>query len=553
MTRVVAMAALIALAVLLGAWRSRAELRRWLGHDPLAVRRAARALLLATSAGLLAWAWTLAAQQPPRFSDGGLDVVMAIDVSRSMDVRDTPPTRLKRALRFAERLVLEAEGARLGLVIFAGAAYVALPLTLDRDAHLSYLHALDSDVLSNKGSDLAQALRTSARVFDPRSPRPRVLVLLSDGEHAGSGLDDTLIELRGAGVRVIAVGFGRSAGAVVPGPRGGPMFDRQGRPIVSRRADPVLERIVSVTGGAFYREFEDAPRAAALLPAVKGMAREAAPRGGLLSLLVAAALALLVAELWIWAGPLHGWGELLWRWPRLARGGTAALAALTLLACPQTDLQQADARLAEDAPAEALSLYRRLERRMGREPETQIRIGNALYRLGEHDRSAAAYLEALRHLQLEDGDERFVASFNLGDTLLTRERYVEARDQFWTALLERPDSLEAKFNYEWAGERASELPPAPAPQVQSPTPAPGAGGDEGAGEASDESGGEPALNSSLARQTTQLRPPQAAPQLTEREAERWLESIEDSMEGPLRRQVNQSLGPGRRRLGGQTW
>ena len=174
MTRVLAMATLIALAVLLAAWRSRAELHRWLGHDPLAARRAARALLLAASAGLLAWAWSLAAQQPPRFSEGGLDVVMAIDVSKSMDVRDTPPTRLKRALRFAERLVLEAEGARLGLVVFAGEAYVALPLTLDRDAHLSYLHALDSDVVSHKGSDLAHALRTAARVFDPRSPYSRI-------------------------------------------------------------------------------------------------------------------------------------------------------------------------------------------------------------------------------------------------------------------------------------------------------------------------------------------------------------------------------------------
>jgi Ca-activated chloride channel family protein len=549
LTRVIAIAAVIALLALISAWRSRRELQRWLRRDPSGARRGARVLLLASAAGLLAWAWIDAAQQPPRFADGGLDVVLAIDVSKSMDTADTPPTRLRRALLLAERLVLAAEGARLGLVLFAGDAFVSLPLTLDRDVHLAYLHALDSDVISHKGSDLSRALRVSASVFDPRSPRPRALVLLSDGEHAGGNLDDVLVELRGAGIHVVAVGFGRTEGDIVPSPRGGPMFDRRGQAIVSRRADPVLERITAATGGRYHRELEDAPSAAALLPAPATLVRDlSAPPAGRLELLLAAVLAALTLELLLQAEPLR----LRLRASRTALVGSTALLALVLAGCPASRLQDGDRELARGEAQQALSLYRRTERSQGPTPSTRIRVGNALYVMEEHDRSAAAYLEALRHLRIGDREQRFVASFNLGNTLLIRERHREARDQFWTALLERPDSLEAKFNYEWASERIRPEPELPPPPAQAPEDAPSSG--HGEGEASDDrDGGDPGRTRSEARSDRRL-PPRAAPMLSEEEAQRWLASIEDQVGAPLRSQVSQELGAGPpRRLGGQTW
>ncbi len=550
MTLTLWIAASIVLLVLVAAWRGHRELVRWLGRDPHARRRALRALLLGAGGALVAWAWLHAAQQPPRFSGAGIDVVLAIDTSTSMDARDTAPSRLRRALRLAEQLVQSADGARLGLVIFAGDAYVALPLTLDRDAHLTYLQAIDSDVLSHKGSDIARALRVSAGAFDPRSPRPRVLVLLSDGEHGGGNLDDVLVELRGAGIRVVAVGFGRPEGEAVPGPRGGPLFDRRGSVILSRRSDPILERIARDTDGSYYREIEDSPDPASLLPPARELAAAGEPPGtGLLQLLLAASFVLLAAELWASSTPLP-LARLARALPRRPLRPAAALAALLLLGLgPRSWLQEGDEHLANGEPQQALSLYRRMERTHGARPDTHIRIGNALYRMEDHGRAAAVYLEALRHVALEESEARFIASFNLGNTLLVRERYEEAREHFWTALLENPDSLEAKFNYEWASER---IPPprAPQPPPESPLP-PQSGADAGEVEAQapeDGPGGK-----SGGRQT-QLARQRAAPALSESEAQRWIETIEDSVHEPLRRQATEALGSGPRgQRGGQTW
>jgi Ca-activated chloride channel family protein len=539
----------VVVLVTLSAWRSRRELSRWLGRDPFAVRRIARALLIAAATGAVAWAWVMAQQMPPRFADGGLDVVMAIDVSRSMDAEDTAPSRLRRALRFAERLVLETEGARMALLIFAGDAYVSLPLTLDRDAHLVYLAALDSDVISNRGSDLNRALSVAADVFDPRSPRPRVLVLMTDGEHEGSSLEDVLLRLRGDGIRVVSVGFGTLQGDIVPGPRGGPLFDRRGNAIISRRGDGILERLAHETGGSYVREFEDAPEPAALLPSASELASNSTtPEPGPFQLLALLALIALLVELWLSTQTRLSWR---WAWRRAARPATALL-TLLLLGCPDSWVQEGDLLLGEGDPQEALSLYRRHERAYGTHADTQIRIGNALYRLDLPDRSAASYLEALRKLGVEDRDERFVASFNLGNTLLLRERFTEARDPFWTALLERPDSIAAKFNYEWAlshSEPEPELPPAP-PDPENKV----SGSGQGEGGESDEEGEADGMGAKGSRQVERELPPRAAPTLNPEEARRWLETIEDSMETPLRRQVTEELGAGPLRPpGGQTW
>ncbi len=545
MTLTLWIAASMVLLVLMAAWRGHRELVRWLGRDPHARQRALRALLLAAGGALVAWAWLHSAQQPPRFSGAGIDVVLAIDTSTSMDARDSAPSRLRRALRLAEQLVQSADGARRGLVIFAGDAYVALPLTLDRDAHLTYLQAIDSDVLSHKGSDIARALRVSAGAFDPRSPRPRVLVLLSDGEHGGGNLDDVLVELRGAGIRVLAVGFGRPEGEAVPGPRGGPLFDSRGSVILSRRSDPILERIARDTDGSYYREIEDSPDPASLLPPARELATAGEPPGTrLLQLLLAASFLLLAAELWVSSAPL----------PRRPLRPAAALAALLLLGLgPRSWLQEGDEHLANGEPQQALSLYRRMERTRGATPDTHIRIGNALYRMEDHGRAAAVYLEALRHVALEESEARFIASFNLGNTLLVRERYEEAREHFWTALLENPDSLEAKFNYEWASER---IPPPRAPQTPPESllpPQSGAGAGEAGGQVPEDGPAGTPGGESGGRQA-QLARQRAAPALSESEAQRWIETIEDSMHEPLRRQATRALGSGPRgQRRGQTW
>lgn len=529
--------ALIATLAGVAAWRSHRELLAWLGRDKLAARRSVRAGLLIAVSALVGLAWLRAAHAPLHFSGGGVDVVLLVDVSRSMDARDTAPSRLRRAKRLAERLVAQAQGLRFGLVVFAGDAFPAVPLTHDRDALGTYVRTLDSELISKPGSDLARALGVASDVFDPRADRSRALILLSDGEHAGGDLDAAFSRMRRLGVRVMSVGCGTSRGARVPTSGMGPLEDARGDIVVSRRNDALLERIARATGGIYFREREDDPQPAALLSATQARARAPeAPASAALDGLLVLAAALLVGE--VFSSTQRG------RWALSRRRSAVGAAMFTLLLAtcgPGGWIEEGDRLLRGDQAGRALSLYRKAERASGSTPLTSIRIGNAYYRLDEYPRATAAYVEALRTLGPEDDAARFAASFNLGNTLLERDRYPEARDAFWAAIREKPSSLEAKFNYEWALERVEPpvLPPLPSARKSEPT---SAAESPRASDSSEE--GQPA------RASAEARPAGLSPS----EAARWLESLEEPLGEPLRREIERSLRGGRPPTPeGQTW
>ncbi|HXZ85660.1 MAG TPA: VWA domain-containing protein [Myxococcota bacterium] len=537
---------LAALAVALcagqAALRSRRELRVWLGLDPLGGRRLARAAALALGAALLALGLRLALATPEQLSGEGADVVIAIDVSESMDVTDVAPSRLRRAQRTAERVVEAAKAERLALVVFSGQAFIALPLTQDRDAVLTYLRALDSSTISVRGTELGRGLAEAARAFDPRSSRPRSVLLLSDGEDFGPAPEPELAELRALGVRVVAVGYGTEEGGPVPGQAAQTESVRVGEPPVSQRNDGLLSHIASETGGAYFRESEDRPAPSALLPLDAAHADRAAAepepepepdRHGAdsLTLVLAFAAVCLASELALSWAPLGS---------RRALRPALALVALALGGFgPSSDVSRGDAALAADNPADALSYYREAEATHPSDARLEVRIGNALYRLQRMDQAASAYLEALRSVEPDDAETRFAASFNLGNAFVAKQHFEEARDAYWTALLARPGSLEAQFNYEWAQSHVLPTPPVPPPE---PSTAPKRDNkSSGKGDAKE----------------PQPRPSDARPEkgtLDEREAAHWLDSLEEPVGDALRQEItNASGGRARARPGGKTW
>ena len=542
--------AVFAVAALSGqaAFRGRRELLAWLGRDPVPVARIARALALALAATLVAGALGISLATPERLSDDFADVVIVVDTSSSMDVTDVAPSRLRRALRTAERVAEEAQGVRLALVVFAGEAFIALPLTQDRDAVLTYLRALDSDTISVRGSELSRGLEVAARAFDPRSSRPRTVLLLTDGEHFGPSPDAQIAELSSLGAHVVAVGYGTEDGGAVPGQLALAEAVRRGEATVSRRGDAVLRRVAAETGGVYFREIEERPSTADLLPPPAPRAPQETPSetgpepaqapDPLLPFLIAAALAL-AAELWLS-------GERGFRRPRapaarrrLAAAAVASVALATAAFGPASSwLARGDAALAAGRPEDALALYREAERTQRDDARTQIRIGNALFRLERIDQAASAYLEALRAVGTSDDAARFAASFNLGNALVAQKHFEEARDAYWSALLTDSSSVEAKWNYEWAQERILEMPPVPETEPnqdsqrdsESPQPAP-SGESPGRGEPQPSSGG-----------------------LDPHEAQAWLDSLEEPVGDALRRQVtNEFDGRPRARPGGKTW
>lgn len=187
----------------------------------------------------------------------GVDVVIALDVSDSMLVRDAASgddlSRLDRAKREIEDLLQIMEGDRVGLVAFAGAAFTECPLTLDYGAAELFLRDLDTDLIPVKGTAIGKALRTSLEALEDSPTDSRAILLITDGEdHSGQALEAAQ-EAATAGVRVFAIGIGRDEGSPIPAPDGGLRRDRKGELVLSRLDEPTLQKIALDTGGKYVR------------------------------------------------------------------------------------------------------------------------------------------------------------------------------------------------------------------------------------------------------------------------------------------------------------
>ena len=153
-----------------------------------------------------------------------LDLIVALDVSDSMRADDVAPSRLDRAKLEIRRVVDARRGDRVGLVVFAGDAFLQSPLTTDRGALKLFLDAAGPEQIGVQGTDFARALEVAALAFDATedaADRPRALLVVSDGEDHEGGLDDAADRLRSDGVAILALGLGTDAGAPVPDVRRG--------------------------------------------------------------------------------------------------------------------------------------------------------------------------------------------------------------------------------------------------------------------------------------------------------------------------------------------
>ena len=245
--------------VAVGSWfaflRARRRLEILLGSGrAIGVQQAARdiALWLALLLIGLALLGPRVAQREVLLSGAGADVVILLDVSQSMDAADVAPSRLARARASLRRMLeLLASGDRAALAAFAGRGVLFTPLTRDRDALAQMLPALDSRLIRPGGSDLRAGVQAAVTAFADGENRPRVILVLSDGEIDDRSGQETRREAERADARVIAVVLGSEAGARVPD-RGAPLRDRSGEIVVSRRHTAGLERLTRATGGELF-------------------------------------------------------------------------------------------------------------------------------------------------------------------------------------------------------------------------------------------------------------------------------------------------------------
>ncbi len=455
----------VALAVGFGAWLGRGRrirlARRWSpALAKLAKARGGWAPALLAVVALLA----MVGLAGPRLGrteitteSRALNLVFAVDISRSMLAEDVSPNRLHRSVREARRLIEDLRGDRLGLIAFAGQSYILAPLTVDGGAIRMYLDALDPDLASSGGSNLHAVLAQGAQLLGATSDAAdRVLVLFTDGE-----AHDTLPEivaqaeaLKDVGVRLVVVAEGRSAPVRIPirdsaGTVTEYKQDADGAVVQTRRRDDILRAVVEASQGTLVPS-EVPDQAGAVRDLVAAMKRSPSSE---------TVTADLVSRAWI---PVLAAALLLILYT-LARPGPALVGLAGILVAGGAATAQrpaaGDRALAVGDPAGAAAAFL-VEAGRGTGRDTAFyNAGTAALEAGRLNVARGALAEAAKSL---DPALRYRALYNLGladllaaqaDTARGEEFLEDAVDRLRQALLLEPSSARAKWNLELADRR----------------------------------------------------------------------------------------------------
>lgn len=190
----------------------------------------------------------------------GIDLIVAVDVSNSMDCADIHPSRMKATANTLQRLVDRLRGDRIGVVVFAGEAFTQLPITADRSAARMVIDGLDTRVVATQGTFIGSAIGLAVRSFDPESPAGRAIVVISDGEDHDERDENAIEAARAArdkGIVVHTLGVGTPQGGPIPIMKGrtvvGYRKDRAGNSVITKLNEELLRAIAAAGGGTYQR------------------------------------------------------------------------------------------------------------------------------------------------------------------------------------------------------------------------------------------------------------------------------------------------------------
>lgn len=204
----------------------------------------------------------------------GIDIMIAIDVSKSMLTQDLKPNRLENAKNYLNMILEELAGNRIGLVAFAGQGFVSCPLTTDVEAVKIFLRSIDTSLIPDPGTNIESAIDACIKAFG-RSTDSKVIILLTDGEELSGSALKAADQAQAKGIKIFAVGIGSLEGAPIPTEDGGFKKDEKENIIMSRVNPDLLNALTEKTGGGTFLISQDSTgfqklfAAIALLPKQK--------------------------------------------------------------------------------------------------------------------------------------------------------------------------------------------------------------------------------------------------------------------------------------------
>src|SRR5437667_790080 len=422
----------------------------------------------------------------------GLDLLIAVDTSRSMLSNDIAPDRLERVKLAAQDLINELQGDRVGLIAFAGRAFLQAPLTIDYEAVMESLNSLDAKTIPEGGTNISSAITLATQSFGKSATGNRALIIFTDGEELSGDAVKTAKTAADAGVRIFTIGVGTPQGSLIPitGENGETAFvkDSAGQVVKSKLDEKRLREIVQTTDG-FYLHLENGPRTMQQIYD-EGLAKMQAaeidvrlsrrpieryewPLG---AALVALALSILIGERKRVRERIHV--------PAPVKM-TAATATLVIILCQLVFAATPGLEAYRDGKFE--DAYSQFQETLKSHPQSraedklQFDSGAAAYKLKDYSKALESFSQALL------SPETLLQSkshYNLGNTLYQRGEaqkgddkklsdWTNALDHYEQTLKLEPQNKDAKENYDYVKKKIEELKNKKQPEHQPfPSPSP---------------------------------------------------------------------------------
>ena len=185
----------------------------------------------------------------------GVDIVFALDVSRSMLAEDIAPNRLEKSKQIISKIIDKLGSDRVGIIIYAGNAYPLLPITTDQAAAKMFLQNADPDMVSSQGTAINEALKLAKSYYDDDEQTNRFLFIVSDGEDHEENVSYITDEATQEGIKIFSIGVGTSQGVPIPLKRNGVLIgykkDREGETVITRLNEQTLQKIATDGDGEY--------------------------------------------------------------------------------------------------------------------------------------------------------------------------------------------------------------------------------------------------------------------------------------------------------------
>ena len=385
----------------------------------------------------------------------GIETIIAMDISNSMMAEDITPSRLDRSKMMVENLVDHFTNDKIGLIVFAGDAFVQLPITSDYVSAKMFLSSIDPSMMATQGTDIARAIDMATHSFTQEEGIGKAIIVITDGEDHEGGALEAAKAAKDAGMRVYVLGVGSTKGSPIPIPGTGDyMKDNTGNTVMSALNEDMCRQVAQAGGGAYIHVENNSAAQDQLDKELDKLAKKETTStvysefDEQFQAVAILALLLLILEICIFdrRNPLI---------KRLSLFGSkkkAAATMLLLMVAATASAQQADRqyiregnkqfRLGQYDKAEVS--YRKAVEKNPKNPQAAYNLGNALM---AQKKDSAAVQQFEQSTRIETNPLRKAAAYhNMGVICQTHKMYDEAIEAYKNALRNNPNDDETRYN-----------------------------------------------------------------------------------------------------------